>query len=307
MFSRKGKANYVYDLSECTILKKEEQEALYRQYKNGDKDALEKLFKSQLRLAYKIVDNVATDNNREELRSEAHYAILCAINNWDVGRGRLSTITTIMVKQKLSKYLQDNQYIIRVPIATQKVLKQWERGEIFLTGIRKERLVNLNRVISLKYLNKVSEAHLPTYEQEFDTYEREHKKEEQLNDLLYKLSLLPDEEKSLVCNYFGLFGKRHKLVELAVENNISITGLQLRLKRILKKLAEMGVCKYCGKKFMPDKQLMLFCSWRCNIRDDVYRRVHFKKCETCGNCFIADRRFVMYCSERCFPVFAVSH
>lgn len=222
------------DVSQCEILDHKTLVKLWRRWKRKkDKEAWHKLFYSQLRLAYQIADKFNNPKYSSDLKSEAAIAVLEAIENWDPSRGRLSTITTLIVRQRLFRYLQSNMTIIRIPYDKFKKLRILELESE--NGVLPDFFEQIRTI-------KEDSIHFPEC-RKFDVMDTrtndDRYKEELISVLKEKLKDLKPILREIIEGYFGLNGKKKTLKELAERYNLSTVKVKFMLERGLRQLKQM--------------------------------------------------------------------
>jgi len=92
-----------------------EQADLYPAKSQGDTEARDKLVRSCLPLAYSLATKFASNNKHvdiEDLIAEANLFLVKAVNDWDIAKGRLSTIATRYIYNALVDITKDSKYKI---------------------------------------------------------------------------------------------------------------------------------------------------------------------------------------------------
>ena len=122
-------ATYLRELKNYRLLDKEEELALFKRYKeDGDKDAFQTIYLSNLRLVVSIAKKYRNGRKSMEfmdLIQEGNLGLFTAIDHFDHTLGnRFSTYATWWIKQKIMRGISNSDDIIRVPVHLQdKCLK----------------------------------------------------------------------------------------------------------------------------------------------------------------------------------------
>lgn len=107
---------YTQQLAGCRKLTKAEEREAHLLAKSGDKSARDTLILSQLQYAFLIAKRY---QNRglplEDLVQCANIGVISAVDHFDPDRGRLSTVTHLLVTQEIQRSLQSIGRFIRVP------------------------------------------------------------------------------------------------------------------------------------------------------------------------------------------------
>lgn len=227
-------------LEKCVILSPEEIEALWYKWKReGDKEAFDKLVLSQLRLAYQIADRFGNKKFVQDLKAEAALAVIEALSLWDPSRGRLTTITTVVVRQRLARYLQSVSRVVHVPYCVFRKLKdeenKCESGVLSLDDLlQKAKDVVDNSV----YLSHERNFDIESKVDDLESVEH--------NDQLVRLRELVNELEGrkgvIVKEYFGIGCTKKTLKQLSAEYNLSIAKIKgiinLGLEDLKRKMGE---------------------------------------------------------------------
>lgn len=285
-----------YYIENCIILSPKEQEKIFYEYQNtGDKELLNKLVLSQIRLAYDLVDKMGCKSHEDDLRSEAHMGILYAISYWDPTRGRLSTLTTQVVRQKLIKYLAENKTVIRLPVTARHFMK--DRGDEELENMpayQIRRLSQIKAVDGMQYIHELDGDDEDTNQLcAYDNYEVE----ELINTSLHRLDLLDTKSRSLICDCMGIGTERKKISAIAKKKKLKPETVRYKISAAVKKLREMGTCRYCGKKFYPTENHKYYCCDECEMLDYSIKKARFTKCAQCGIIFVKNDNFRKFCGN----------
>lgn len=186
---------------EHEILTKEEVYELFEKFHNGDLLAREKLILSNLKLAFKISLTFHHDED-SYLKSLAIEGLIKAVDNYDLSsKLAFSTYAYPCIKNILiSDY---NRF--------QKRIKSDIYFETATDYFMNDSNIRIN--IEDDILDKI-----------------------EISEILKKLDQLPEDEKSLVKQYFGIDCDRKTNKELAKELSIQKFGVDRRVKIFIKKL-----------------------------------------------------------------------
>lgn len=117
---------YLKEIGEYLPLNKEEEIALFKRYKTGDKKAREKIIKSNLRLVVFIAKKFYSSGvPMLDLIQEGNVGLMLAVEKFDYSRGiKFSTYAYWWIKQHISRFVKNNSSLIRVPVNEyEKLLK----------------------------------------------------------------------------------------------------------------------------------------------------------------------------------------
>jgi RNA polymerase sigma factor (sigma-70 family) len=108
---------YKKDVRRCyNPLTKKAQKDLYTKMKHGDLMARDKLISSCLPLVVDIAKKFSINNKHvelEDLVQEGNMALIRAVDNWDISKSYLTTLTTHYVKRSLINMIYDSNYHIK--------------------------------------------------------------------------------------------------------------------------------------------------------------------------------------------------
>lgn len=99
--------------STLKILKKDEMNELFRQYKTGDKSVKSKLVECNLRLVLSILRKYQNKcDNMDDLFQIGTIGLIKAIDNFDLSFGVMfSTYAVFMIEGEIKRYLRDNSHV----------------------------------------------------------------------------------------------------------------------------------------------------------------------------------------------------
>lgn len=289
-------------VKKCKILPLEEQKILWKRYKEkNDKEALEKLIFCHLRFAYSIVDSLNNSQFREELKAEAYYAVIKAIEFWNPEKGRLTTIIMPMVRQAAAKYLQEACKTIRVPVTAQHFYKENSENIENYDLLNKRQKIKLSMIGHIENIKRLTPKLLAQIEDggvmilKNDTLDNK----ELVNSLLYRISLLDAKSKYIVEHYFGIKEPKETLTGLSRKLKCLKGAVKNSLIQALVSIKQMGNCLWCGKKFTPNRRFRYHCCVECKQLETSNKKSQYTVCNYCQKLFIPTKRYKKYCSRQC--------
>lgn len=289
-------------VEKCEILPLEEQIRLWKKYKEGqDRDALEKLIFCHLRFAYSVVDSLNNRQFREELKAEAYYAVIKAIEFWDPEKGRLTTIIMPMVRQAASKYLREVCKTIRVPITAQNFYKEQTLNNENYSQLNKRQKIKLDKISHIENMKRLTPKLVAQIEGgDVTILEKEGiENKEMLNELLYKISLLDSKSKYIVEHYFGLKEPKETLTDIGKKMGVHRITIKKNLIQAIMNIKQMGHCLWCEKTFTPNKRFKYHCCVTCRQLEISTRKSQYVICGYCQKLFIPTARYKRYCCMQC--------
>ena len=110
--------NYMYNISDISLVTKEEEVELADQIKNGSEQAREKLIVSNLRLVVKIAhDFKGLGLPLSDLISEGNIGLMRAVEKFDPAKGaKFSSYAAWWIKQSMRRGLANQSRTIRIPV-----------------------------------------------------------------------------------------------------------------------------------------------------------------------------------------------
>lgn len=289
-------------VEKCEILSLEEQIRLWKKYKEyHDRDALEKLIFCHLRFAYSVVDSLNNRQFREELKAEAYYAIIKAIEFWDPEKGRLTTIIMPMVRQAASKYLREVCKTIRVPVTAQNFYKEQALNNENYDHLTKRQKIKLDRIAHIENMKRLTPRLIAQIEGgDISILEKERiENKEILNELLYKISLLDSKSKYIVEHYFGIKEPKETLTDIGKKLGLHRILIKKNLIQAIMNIKQMGHCLWCGKTFIPSKRFKYHCCVSCMQLELSTRKAQYVICRYCQKLFIPTIKYRKYCCTQC--------
>ena len=109
---------YLRDMGQHALLDKTEETELARRYRQtGDREALDRLVKSNLRLVVKIARDFSGGDNRSlaDLIQEGNEGLVQAAKKFDPSKNvKFSYYASFWIKARIYKYLMDNHRVVRI-------------------------------------------------------------------------------------------------------------------------------------------------------------------------------------------------
>jgi RNA polymerase primary sigma factor len=150
--------NYLKEVNKYPLLSYEEEKELAKRAAKGDKEARERLIKSNLRLVVSIAKKYwhqKTSLNFMDLIQEGNIGLTKAVDRFDWRKGyKFSTYATWWIRQAVSRAIADHARTVRLPV---HVVEQLYK----LNKIRKEIQQLIGRDPTPEELSKESEIPLP--------------------------------------------------------------------------------------------------------------------------------------------------
>ena len=115
--NNKDLRDYLDYIKKFKVLSKEEQIALFNDYKKGNKKSFTKLINHNLRLpvsiAQKFIDNTNAVVNVFDLINEGNLALINATKRFDPSKDvKFSSFAAIMIKQSIIRFVFENEKTI---------------------------------------------------------------------------------------------------------------------------------------------------------------------------------------------------
>ncbi|RUM61717.1 MAG: RNA polymerase sigma factor RpoD/SigA [Persephonella sp.] len=271
-----GVSFYLNSISKYPLLKPEEEKKIAKKAKEGDKEALEKLIKANLRFVVNVAKNyVGYGVPFQELISAGNIGLIEAAKRFDPDKGvRFISYAIWWIKQSILQTIHNQKEIIRIPQKTQNMSIKIDTAYLEL----KEKL---NREPSYKelkdYLKESEEISIdeetvkdyllikrhsvsldtPVDEEEgisfidllssqnTDDLERDLIKEYLEKEINHILSFLSERERYVIINRFGLNDTQPKtLKEIGKELGISRERVRQIETRALKKIKALATRRH---------------------------------------------------------------
>jgi RNA polymerase primary sigma factor len=276
---------YLKDIKDLALLQPDEELALAKRIRKGDKRAKQKMIQSNLRLVINIAKKYSyLGVPMLDLIEEGNLGLMKAVGKYNYRKGyRFSTYAAWWIKQYITRAIANQGKTVRIPVYVIELLMKFKKvsGQISHKYRRKPRLneiskrmrIPLKRVRQLNRMaNTVSSLNAPVDETgstEFMDLIEDEKIAQEVNelsnfllhervkDLLFRMS---PRERRILSLRFGLKdGVRHTLRETAVYFGItrervrqieSVAMRKLRdyMKEQEEKKEEGGTKKHAGKE-----------------------------------------------------------
>lgn len=108
---------YKKDITDVYIaIEKEDQFKLYEDMRNGDSCARNEIINSCLPLVYKIANKFHINNKHidlDDLIQQGNMALIKAVDNWDINKSWITTLTTRYVTNSLIDMIKDSKYKLK--------------------------------------------------------------------------------------------------------------------------------------------------------------------------------------------------
>ncbi|ACO04136.1 MAG TPA: RNA polymerase sigma factor RpoD/SigA [Persephonella sp.] len=271
-----GITYYLNSISKIPLLSPEEEKEIAKKAKEGDKEALEKLIKSNLRFVVNVAKNYTGYGIPfQELISAGNIGLIEAAKRFDPERGvRFISYAIWWIKQSILQTIQSQKDIIKIPQKTQNLSMKIDTAYLEL----KERLNREPKYSEIKeYLKEhenidIDEETIENYllikrhsvsldtpvdmdEGTFfiDLISKHSTKDIEENivresiekEIEYILSHLSERERFIIVNRFGLNGEEPKtLREIGKELGISRERVRQIEIRALKKIRALATKKH---------------------------------------------------------------
>ncbi len=272
----KGITYYLKLISKIPLLSAEEEKEVALRAKNGDKEALEKLIKSNLRFVVNVAKNYTGYGIPfQELISAGNIGLIEAAKRFDPDRGvRFISYAIWWIKQSILQTIQNQKDIIKIPQKTQNLsikidtayltLKEKLNREPKYSEIRKflkehEDLdIDEETIESYLLIKRHSVSLDMPIDQEEGTYfidlvtkhstkdiEEDVVKESIKKEIDYVLSHLNERERYIIIHRFGLEDNEPKtLREIGKELGISRERVRQIEMRALKKIRALATKRH---------------------------------------------------------------
>jgi RNA polymerase primary sigma factor len=258
---------YLQDISKEQMISPDEEVELAQQIKAGNKEALDKLVKANLRFVVSVAKQYQNQGlGLQDLINEGNLGLIKAAKRFDETRGfKFISYAVWWIRQSISHAIADQSRIVRLPVnqlgAVNRIKKEVARLEQMYN--RQPTVEEIAEVIDLP-INKIGEVikisarHLsmdaPISNEDdtnfIDTFisdEVTHTdailiQESLENEINRSMEVLDEREKELIRMFFGI-GKSHEytLDEIGEKFNITREGARQIKEKALKKLRKSGI------------------------------------------------------------------
>ncbi len=253
---------YLRDISNIPMISPDEEVDLAQRIKQGDKEALDKLVKANLRFVISVAKQYQNQGlGLLDLINEGNLGLMKAAQRFDETRGfKFISYAVWWIRQSISHAIADQSRIVRLPVnqlgTVNRVKKESARLEqIYHRPPTIEEIAEVMDIPTDKVseILKISTRHLsmdaPVNDDDdtvfIDTFISEDGvrtdslliKESLNNEITKTLDTLEPKEKELICMFYGI-GKSHEytLDEISEQFNISKEGARQMKEKIIKKL-----------------------------------------------------------------------
>ncbi len=109
---------YLHEINKTPLLKREDEQALARRIRKGDKDALDKLVKANLRFVVSIAKQYANQGLAlEDLINDGNLGLIKAAHRFDEKRGyKFISYAVWWIRQAMLQSLAEHSRIVRLPL-----------------------------------------------------------------------------------------------------------------------------------------------------------------------------------------------
>jgi RNA polymerase primary sigma factor len=257
---------YLQDISKEQMISPEEEVELAQQIKAGSKEALDKLVIANLRFVVSVAKQYQNQGlGLQDLINEGNLGLIKAAKRFDETRGfKFISYAVWWIRQSISHAIADQSRIVRLPVnqlgAVNRIKKEISRLEQIYN--RHPTIEEIAEVIDLApdkigEIVKIASRHIsmdaPINNEDDTSFIDTFVSDEIIHtdSLLIKESLekeidetmevLDDDERELVCMFFGI-GKSHEytLDEIGEKFHLSREGARQAKEKALKKLRKGG-------------------------------------------------------------------
>jgi RNA polymerase primary sigma factor len=257
---------YLQDISKEQMITPDEEVELAQQIKAGNKEALDKLVKANLRFVVSVAKQYQNQGlGLQDLINEGNLGLIKAAKRFDETRGfKFISYAVWWIRQSISHAIADQSRIVRLPVnqlgAVNRIKKEISRLEQVYN--RPPTVEEIAEVIDLPpdkigEIVKIAARHIsmdaPISNDDdtnfIDTFVSEEVthtdsiliRESLEKEISHTLDVLDDRERELICMFFGI-GKSHEytLDEIGEKFNITREGARQIKEKALKKLRKNG-------------------------------------------------------------------
>ncbi|MDR1180711.1 MAG: RNA polymerase sigma factor RpoD/SigA [Bacteroidales bacterium] len=257
---------YLQDISKEQMVTPEEEVELAQQIKLGNKEALDKLVKANLRFVVSVAKQYQNQGlSLQDLINEGNLGLIKAAKRFDETRGfKFISYAVWWIRQSISHAIADQSRIVRLPVnqlgAVNRIKKEISKLEQVYS--RPPTIEEIAEVIDLApdkigEIVKIAARHIsmdaPINSDDdtnfIDTFVSEEVthtdslliKESLEKEISHTLDVLDARERELICMFFGI-GKSHEytLDEIGEKFNLTREGARQIKEKALKKLRKNG-------------------------------------------------------------------
>ncbi len=256
---------YLKDIRHIPLLNPQEELELATRVKKGDKEAREKMIRSNLRLVISIAKRYQElGTPLSDLIEEGNIGLMRAVDKFEPSKGfRFSTYAAWWIKQSISRSIIDQGKMIRIPVYMNEEISKCRKATEKLTHklkrkpsageVAKSLKVSVDKVRDInKVLTKVSSLDAPIGEegegQVKDIIEDESmiSPDQELENFFNKeraddlLAMMSERERKILDLRFGISdGNEHTLAEIAKEMGVSRERIRQIEAQTLRKLRKL--------------------------------------------------------------------
>ena len=254
---------YLSEIKDIPVLSVEEERELIKKAKAGDKEAFQKLISSYLKFVVSLAKLYHTDDvPLEDLINEGNMGLLRAFQHFDLNKNvRFLSYAVWWIRQAIFKLIKESGSVVRIPSSKKSNIKKVQDVEKELLqkkqkpptpreiaevlGIDEKEVIKSYEIAQRDLaidapLNEDRDT--PLNETLFGTEGEEDKIINAIitEELKEKIKYLPEREKKVVIEYFGLGGNPPKtLKEIGEEWGVSRERVRQIKERALRKLRQM--------------------------------------------------------------------
>jgi RNA polymerase primary sigma factor len=257
---------YLQDISKEQMVTPEEEVELAQQIKVGNKEALDKLVKANLRFVVSVAKQYQNQGlGLQDLINEGNLGLIKAAKRFDETRGfKFISYAVWWIRQSISHAIADQSRIVRLPVnqlgAVNRIKKEISKLEQVYN--RPPTVEEISEVIDLapekiSEIVKIASRHIsmdaPVNNDDdtnfIDTFVSEEVthtdsiliRESLEKEIRQTLEILDARERELICMFFGI-GKSHEytLDEIGEKFNLTREGARQVKEKALKKLRKNG-------------------------------------------------------------------
>ena len=261
---------YLQEIGKVDLITADEEVALAQRIKQGDRSALEKLAKANLRFVVSVSKQYQNQGlSLPDLINEGNLGLIKAAQRFDETRGfKFISYAVWWIRQSILQALAEQSRIVRLPLnkigAINKINKAYAKLEqVYEREPNAEEIAEMLDITAeeVKDALKHSGRHLsmdaPIMEgEESDMYEIVYNDDDDNapeNSLLYDslkneiertIATLPEREAEVILHYFGLSGLQpHTLEEIGEKLNLTRERARQIKERGLRHLKQTSKCK----------------------------------------------------------------
>jgi|YelNatPaOPRAMG01_1025707.scaffolds.fasta_scaffold10080_7 RNA polymerase primary sigma factor len=255
---------YLKEIKNIPLLTAQEEIELAKRAKKGDKEARDKIIRSNLRLVINIAKKYAHLGSMPlmDLIAEGNIGLMHAVDKFDPRKGfRFSTYAAWWIKQNITRAIAQQQKTVRLPVYMNELLTKWKKAQEELThklkrpptpqeigkklGLSKEKIEEVTNWLSATTLSLETPVGEEDEGELKDVLEDEKvvSPDSGFSRLIDKqriatlLEMMSPREKKILDMRFGITdGKIHTLAQIAKKFGISRERVRQIEEQALKKL-----------------------------------------------------------------------